>query len=128
MNKILNRRFLYLKTSRLAQVLAPIEIVDKFVEQSRYLAISTDSVIILKNKSQEDYWVGREVIGHDPSLKETLDLSVIDLAPADCHVQMYNVPDYKQLEEVITEGFLRFNCQSCRVLTTSFLEFECYFY
>jgi hypothetical protein len=99
MNKLLNRRFIYLEHVSLEKIPLTLEEVDNFVKYSKALELSSESTFIYGDFSG-NYKVGREVVGHDSDLAHHDNILVVDYP-----IQSYNMLtfDFSSYEDILSK-------------------------
>ena len=77
MNKLLNRRHLYLPTKNLNGITNLIEQIDEYLSYSKNLEATSSGIFIYMNTSEE-FMVGREIMGHDSQIQHHDQLRIQD--------------------------------------------------
>jgi hypothetical protein len=121
MEKLLNRRLVYLEQSSFDKTPLTIEEVDNYVKYSKTLELSSENIILYGDFSGA-LKVGREVVGHDSELIHHDKILVTDFPIQECTKHEFDFGSYSELMETLnTEKKKNDQIKSFRI---SFLNYE----
>lgn len=127
MDKLLNRRHVYLEKGSLERMPQVIEEVDNYIQFSKTLELSSEKIIIY-GEGLEIFKIGREVVGHDTDLAHHERLLCCDYPGQSILRKLsFNLKSYQELMEQISkelESFEQEKVLACSGFRVSFMNYD----
>lgn len=115
MNKILNRRHIFLEQIGWDRFSLLIEEVDNYLNHSKYFELASDEIIVYGNSNDIKLNFGREVIGNDPNISHHESIKQIDYEAKLVENIEISFESYEELESAVSLKLSKSNFENYRI-------------